>query len=101
MQANWNKLVSHMSSNGSDEKFLPACTGEETDEELRALIIHLTANCSVSLSRDACVFRPLTGLTYASLHNVVNGLSRETCLQMLAEECACRNRGDSHHCQVP
>jgi len=94
-------MLERIATQGRDGKFLPAYTGEETDAELRELILHFTENCSVEHSRPECVFRSLTGLTHASLEDLVNGLSREACLQLLADECACRNLCRGHNCQLP
>lgn len=100
MQLKWSQILHRLESKGPDGKFLHACTGGETDEELCELVLRLTENCSVCHSCEACLFRPLTSLTYASQRRLVNGFSRETCLQILEEEWVCRNFGGGRNCQI-
>ena len=71
-----------MGGHSTTESISPACNGMETEEELRALVIqqtmssfwHPTANRSI---------RMLAGLSFASLINLVEGMSREACLEIL------------------
>lgn len=63
----------------------PIRNGTETDAELRAQIIQLTMS-SVWHPTDNRVIRMLAGLSFSSLINLVNGMSREVCLEILASE---------------
>ena len=61
----------------------PLRKGTETDEELRALIIQLTMS-SIWHPTTNRVIRMLAGLSFSSLINLVNGMSRDVCLEVLA-----------------
>ena len=63
----------------------PPCNGGESDDELRALIIQLTLS-SVWHHTDNRNIRMLAGLSFSSLINLVNGLNREVCLEILASQ---------------
>jgi hypothetical protein len=81
------KQANSMGGHATIEITPPARKGTETEEELRALIIQLTMS-SVWHPTDNRVIRMLAGLSFASLINLVNGMSREVCLEVLAGENA-------------
>lgn len=89
-----------MSSKGRQDKYPPAYTGSETDDELRALVLRLAQNCSASHSHRECVFRPLISLSCLTVNNIIAGLSRNACIGFLEDECACRNLHKGHNCQI-
>lgn len=68
---------------GRAEKPVGLFTGQESVEELRNLIILMTAGCSNSSGSADCPLRILSGLTYDSMANWVNSLSRADCLDLI------------------
>jgi hypothetical protein len=61
----------------------------QTDAELRKLIMGMTLGSRNDHSQRNCTIRILSGLSYASQNNLVNGMSREVCLEILDEPCSC------------
>jgi hypothetical protein len=87
-------------------KPISAVTGKETDAELRELIIKFTQRYSGCTSRQKCQIRSLSGLTFASLSNLVKEFNRDFCLDILKGPCACRERdsngsGQTHKITTP
>ena len=81
-----------MPGNPHNHKNLPVVTGGETDAELQEMIIKLTQKYSACSNRQKCMIRALSGLTFASLDNLVKGFNRDFCLEILNAACACRER---------
>jgi hypothetical protein len=61
--------------------------GNETDEELRALILKSTLQHRGCSCRKNCMIRSFAGLSFATLQNLVSDFSREFCLQILGTRC--------------
>ena len=101
MRLDWDETTARMSAKGREDKYPPAHTGLETDEELRALVLQLAQNCSVGHSHRECVFRPLISLSYTTVTSLIAGLSRKACIEILEDECGCRNLHQGHNCQIP
>ena len=74
-----------MGGHVTEEIIPPSYNGTETEEELRALIIQLTMS-SLWHPTNNRVIRMLAGLSFTSLINLVNGMSREVCLEILANQ---------------
>jgi hypothetical protein len=87
--------------NGPDYKPPPAVTGKETDAELQALILRFTQKYSDCTSREKCMIRSLSGLTFNTLQTVVKGFKREFCLEILRAECTCRKEDTSFKKKIP
>ena len=76
---------------GADGKFCQAHTGLETDAELKAIIHLIFKNGHHDLCDDACFFSRVIQLHPDSLKFAVNLFPRSRLLEILEEECACRN----------
>jgi hypothetical protein len=74
-----------MGSHSAVEKISVAFHGSESDEELRARIIQLTLS-SVWHPSNNRIIRMLAGLSFSSLINLVSGMTRDVCLEILASE---------------
>jgi hypothetical protein len=88
-----------MSAHPHKHKAISAITGKETDAELREMIIKCTQRYSGCTSRQKCLIRALSGLTFATLGNLVKAFNRDFCLEILKGTCACRDRdlgGNGH-----
>jgi hypothetical protein len=97
---NWNDTFRRISSKGQDDTFLPAFCGGESEQELRELVVQIVLNCAVLQTAQECPLRPLQGLFHVTLRNAVNRLSRESCLELLQEECTCRNVHEGCGCRI-
>ena len=65
-------------------------TGRETDAELRELVMKFSQQCPVGELNRNCPFYTLSGLHYASLKSIVDGMRRESMLGMFEDELQCR-----------
>jgi hypothetical protein len=97
---NRNNTFRRISSKGQEDTFLPAFCGGETEQELRELVLQLTLTCSAARSLPDCPIRQLKGLSNVTLRNTVNRWSPETCLELLQEECTCRNVHEGCGCRI-
>jgi len=93
-------ILLRMASKGPDGKFFPAYTGGESDEELRNIVVRFAQRGFLCRTRHECALRPMSGLTFVSLQNLANSMDRETCLQILDAEWACRNSENGRNCLV-
>ena len=98
VRANLGNALTHRAAKGCDDRFPASFTGAETDQELRAIVWRLLESCAVAQDVPECPFRPLKGLSYVTLKNVASRFSRETCLEFLAEERACRRQNQESTC---
>jgi len=67
-------------------------TGRETDTELRELVMKFSQQCPVGELNRHCPFYTLSGLHYASLKSIVDGMSRASLLAMFEDELQCRRQ---------
>ena len=86
----WDGIRFRLGTVGGDGKPLSAITGEETEKELRALAVSFTGQCPAGRQHCQCPFRLLNAISYASLNNLLNGMNRESLLELFAMECECR-----------
>jgi hypothetical protein len=100
VRATLGNALNHRAAKGCDDRFPASFTGAETDQELRAIVWRLLESCAVAQNVPECPFRPLKGLSYVTLKNVASRFSRETCLEFLAEERACRTHHQGCICQL-
>ena len=70
-------------------------TGEETLEELRNMIVELSEACPSGWNQPHSPFQILSGLSYASLTNLVKNLPRESCLNLFELELESRSQAES------
>jgi len=77
--------------------------GTETLAELREVIVGFSEGCPAGRNHPHCPFRLLSGLSYDSLTNLVNSMSRETCLDLFQQELQCRSQagGPGRTCMAP
>ena len=92
MPKKWDDVRQRLATKAADGQFLAAYTGTETDAELGELIILLAEHCKEAQAAKGCVIHALKKIPIYTLKNIVKDLRRKTCLEMLDEECACRNR---------
>jgi hypothetical protein len=92
MEINWDGIKKQMATTGPDGSPLSAITGNETDAQLRELILEFVQNCPAELSHPHCPFRMLNTLSRDSFRNLVEGMSRETMVFLFDTECECRNQ---------
>ena len=83
-----------MTLNAKQNAVRPTLTGDESVAELREMILDLTVRYSGCKFRHNFYIRLLSGLTYASCSNLLNGFDREFCLEILNEYCNCLNEDD-------
>jgi len=100
MDSRWDMILTRMASKGPDGKFFPAYTGAESDEELRSIVVRFAQRGFLCHTRHECALRPMAGLTYVSLQNLANSMTRDTCLRILDAEWACRNFENGSNCMV-
>ena len=84
-----------MTTLGPEGKLLSAITGDESDAELRRLVVKLSNQCPLEKDHEDCPFRMLQGLSNVALENVVNQMDRQTLLELFKRETECRNTPDS------
>ncbi len=100
MASNADAIVARVNTVGPDGKLLPATTGKESEAELKEMVLWFTEKCPRQQYHQHCPFRILEGLSYNSLQNLVNGLSREAALGLFELEHICRNQ-QPKKCQSP
>ena len=90
MDKKWDGISFRLGTVGGDGKPLSAITGEETDEELRALAVSFTGQCPAGRQHCQCPFRLLNAISYASLNHLLGSMNRGSLLELFAMECECR-----------
>ena len=100
MASNADAIVARVNTVGPDGKLLPATTGKESEAELKEMVLWFTEKCPRKQHHQHCPFRMLEGLSYTSLQDVVDGLSREAALGLFELEHICRNN-QPKICQSP
>jgi len=70
----------------------PTIRGDESDEQLRQLAIHLAENCNGCCSNARCPFRVLGGHYCGSLKKLVNGMRRSALLSLFNMELEVRQQ---------
>ena len=98
MELNWHEVSQRLAAKDAAGHFLPAYTGSETDEELHEIMVAMIENCRKNADISHCVFRLLKIIPNYTMKDMVHQIKRQTCLELLNEECACRNR---HDCLLP
>jgi len=56
------------------------------------MIIEFSEDCPTGRNHQHCPFCIMSGLSYASLTNLVNNISREVCVHMFEQELQCRSQ---------
>jgi hypothetical protein len=87
----WTNVIRRMSTRGPDGRLLAACRDDESDEELRELVLHFSLACLIGKRHDRCPFRVFSGLSNASLSGLIAGMKRDVMTDLLEEERTCRN----------
>lgn len=75
---------------GPQWEHLSLLAGNESVAELRNLIALLCQECPASRNHFHCPFRVMSGLSYATMTEVVKNLPRESCLSLFEMELNCR-----------
>jgi hypothetical protein len=65
-------------------------SGEESEAELRSLIVQIVMKFPQVEAHPHCPFHMLSGLSYTSMSTTVNALSRAACLGLFEMERDCR-----------
>jgi hypothetical protein len=84
-------LKQRMLTRDEDGKLLPAITGEESDAELRQLVLELSTRCPLAQAHAHCPFCMLGGLSRTTLENLVFGMKRDAMTFLFDAECELRN----------
>ena len=88
---NWDLLRTRLSTRGPDGKLLSALAGNETDAELRALVIRFTEACPARQRHSRCPFLTLNRLRRVTLRALVAGMTRSAMVSMFDLECEVRH----------
>jgi hypothetical protein len=83
-------LVERAATKGPQGESLSFINGDESEADLKELIVTLTRRCPLGNTHFQCPFRILSGLSYASIIRTVQGLPHEACLQLFEMERECR-----------
>ncbi|HUC86071.1 MAG TPA: hypothetical protein VL970_12815 [Candidatus Acidoferrales bacterium] len=71
---------------------MPAVTGDESDDELREMVVEFASEYFGCQNDIDCPFRRLNGLTFNSLRHLLEGMDRPSILGLFDLECESRNR---------
>jgi hypothetical protein len=96
MAVNWHAVAQRLTTPGPNGQPLPAITGQESDADLREMILQMSGACPLNHSCLHCPFRILQGLSYSSLNKIVDSLDRASCLELFNLEQACRSDPEGH-----
>jgi hypothetical protein len=88
-------IKDRLTARGPGGEPLSLLTGQETLAELRNLIIQFSRECPEGRRNPGCPFCMMSGLTDASLTNVVNRLSREACVDLFQMELDRRSQAEA------
>ena len=86
-----NLLKSRMTNPGAEGKFSSIITGQETDAELRQMVLEFSNRCPLAQTHAKCPFCMLGGLSRTTLENLVYGMKREAMLFLFDAEHELRN----------
>jgi len=100
MMLSWPETQRRICFPATNGQYLPAFTGNETDTELRELILQMARHCRREHSHPICQFRMMLGLSFPAMQNLLNNLSRAALLDILKEECFCRQTHQGQNCQT-
>ena len=75
---------------GESTLFSVARLEKKTDVELQELLVRMTDRSRDDCGRRDCTIRLLARLGYAARTNLIGGMSRQACLEILAEPCCAR-----------
>jgi len=84
-------LKQRMTTRGPDGNLLSAITGQETDVELRRLLLEFSRQCPLSFTHPHCPFCMLGGLSRTSLENLAYGMKRPAIIFLFDTERELRN----------
>jgi len=90
MKTSDETIQMRLAGRGLQGEPLSLISGKETLEELRELIIEFSEDCPSGHNHPHCPFCVMSGLSYDSLANLVNHMSRENCLNLFEQELQCR-----------
>lgn len=90
-----DRIQERLAARGPEGKPLSLLTGQETLAELRNMIVELSREGPTGLENPGCPFRMMSGLTYASLTNLVNHMPREACVDLFEMELNCRSKANT------
>lgn len=85
--ANWARL----SSPGTDGKLQSVISGDESDAELREIVVGFIEHCSASKRNPRCPFRILKYTYQESLSELMAGMTRSALLSLIEMEVKIRN----------
>ena len=92
MKTSAKTIQMRLAERGLQGGALSLITGKETLEKLREMIIEFSEDCPSGHNHPHCPFCIMSGLSYDSLTNLVNHMSRETCLNLFEQEWQCRSQ---------
>jgi hypothetical protein len=96
MAKSWETSKNRLSLVGPDGNLLPAIHGNESDAELRELVLEFSRGCPIKLQHSHCPFCLLGGLPPDTLRNLARTMSRQTMLYLFETEYRLRNQSANH-----
>jgi hypothetical protein len=91
-------VATRLLTRGPDGRFLSVLTGEETDDELRALVVLFSQGCPARQHHSGCPFRSFKHLYHVSLTCLINGMTRKALVSLIELECEVRNNNVAASC---
>ena len=98
MALHWDLVATRLSTRGPDGTFLSALTGDETDDELRLLVVRFAQACPACKEHSGCPFGALRNLYHASLQAILDGMTRSAMLGLFELEQEARNNSAASSC---
>ena len=87
-----DSVQARLAARGPEGELLPLITGQESLEELRQMIIRFSHVCPAKQIHMECPFHIIGTLSHTSLAALVNGLTREACVNLFQLELDCRSK---------
>jgi len=96
MNGQWAELQQRSLVRGPKGELLSWLTGDETEADVRKLIVNIVEECQYSRlcpigkAHMGCPFCALAGLSYRSMKDMVDTMSMDDCLKLFEMEITCR-----------
>jgi hypothetical protein len=89
------ELQMRMAATGPGGECLSLVLGSESVEQLRQMIVLLCRKCAGRQHHCQGAICSLSGLPLGSIINEVKEMSRESCLELFAQELVCRSQAEA------
>jgi len=84
-------IAARLSTRGPDGRLQSVITGQESDAELRGIVIWFIENCSASRENSQCPFSILKNAYHGSISVLMEGMTRAAVLSLIEMEVEARN----------